>query len=315
MKPLFALALVCALLLVQPAFARSKPADPPAPGSELKRAVVVEDFAGAETVTGEVAASLTAMLIDDLVKDGRFIVVDKPSAAQQAQAQVAAATPATPDEDKAAAAALVPNLIVRGTVTKFEAAAKGSGIQVGGLPIGRGGRYGGDAGVSGQHALVALTLRLIDGSTGQVLASASASGTASSHTLQAGATDNASGGTAGVTHLSNTPVGKAADEAIHKAIDQIARAAQRIPWSAMVIDSEDGAVYINAGSDENLKAGTTLVVWRKKKVLTDPVSGAVLDVLMDRVGTVEVAEVRNRTSTAKKVDGDDAQKGDLVKLP
>ncbi len=317
MKSVISLAFVCALALsAQPALAKPKAeAAPEAHATGLKRAVAVDDFAGSEAM-GAAATSLTAILMDDLIKDGRFIVIEKPSvqvqATQAAAAATAAATPA--DADKAAQAALTPSLIVRGTITKFEANAKGSGLTVGGLPMGRN-FGGGAAGVSNAHTLVELTLRLVDGSTGQVLASSHGSGSSSSRQLQAGATDAKSGATLGGTSQRATPVQQAADEAIKKAIDGLARAAERLPWSAIVVDVEDGAAYINAGSDQGVSAGLTMSVWHKRKVLTDPVSGAVIDVLMDRVGTVAITEVRDHTSTAKKVDGADPQKGDQVKVP
>jgi curli biogenesis system outer membrane secretion channel CsgG len=312
---LISLALAMALAAAWPAFAAPSTAGGAEAGApHLKRAVSVEDFQGAEAM-GAAATSLTAILEDELVRDGRFIVIARPSAtvqaSQAAAAAVAAATPQT-DADKAATAALTPNLIVRGTITKFEAAAKGSGLTIGGLPMR--GVGGGAAGVTGQRAIVELTLQLVDGTTGQVLASAHGNGSAGQRQLTAGAT-TASGATVGGSSQKATPVQQAADEAIRKAIEGLGRAAERVPWSAMVLDAEDGSVYIGAGSDENVTPGMTFSVWHRRKVLTDPVSGAVIDVLMDRIGTVAVTEVRGRTSTAKKVDGGDAQKGDVVKLP
>jgi curli biogenesis system outer membrane secretion channel CsgG len=316
MKPLLSLVLVLAMAAASPAPAAPAapaPSDGPSQALHLKRAVTVEDFQGAE-VMGAAATSLTAILVDDLMKDGRFVVIEKPSASVQASQAAAAATAQAPDADKAATAALVPNIIVRGTITKFEAAARGNGLTVGGMPMGS--RFGGGAaGVNGQRAIVELTLRLVDGTTGQVLASAHGNGSAGTRTLQAGATDARTGATLAGTNQKATPIQKAADEAIRKAIGELGRAAERTPWSALVIDVEDNAVYINAGSDENVPEGLTMSVWRNKKVLTDPVSGAVLDVLVDRVGSVQVTEVRAKTSTAKALDGAAPQKGDLVKVP
>jgi curli biogenesis system outer membrane secretion channel CsgG len=318
MKSVISLSFLCALALAaDPALAAPKAgAAPETRAPQLKRAVVVEDFLGSEAM-GAAATSLTAILEDDLVKDGRFVVIARPSAqtqaAQAAAAATAAATPGTPDADKAALAALTQSLIVRGTITKFEANAKGSGFTIGGLPMGRM-AGGGAAGVTGSRAIVELTLQLVDGSTGQVLGSGHGSGSAGQHQLTAGATSS-SGATVGGTSQKATPVQQAADEAIRKAIEGLAHATDRLPWSALVVDAEDGAIYINAGSDANVTPGLTMSVWHKRKVLTDPVSGAVIDVLMDRIGTVAVTEVRDRTSTAKKVDGADPQKGDLVKVP
>lgn len=317
MKSLLSLAVVLALGASVPALAASSgTVAPEAVSAHLKRAVTVEDFQGAEAM-GAAATSLTALLEDDLVRDGRFVVIARPSATvqatQAAAAAVAAATPQAADSDKAATAALTQSLIVRGTITKFDQAAKGSSLTIGGLPMGRMGS-GGAAGVNGQRAVVELTLQLVDGTTGQVLAAAHGTGSAGQRQLTAGGSTS-SGAALNASTQKSTPVQQAADEAIRKAIDGLARAADRLPWSALVVDAEDGSVYINAGSDENVTPGMTMSVWHRKKVLTDPVSGAVLDVLMDRVGSVQVTEVRDRTATAKKVDGADAQKGDVVKVP
>ena len=58
----------------------------------------------------------------------------------------------------------------------------------------------------------------------------------------------------------------------------------------------------------------TLHVYRKGRILTDPGTGVVLEVLMNRVGTIEVQSASEKTSIATMTSGDPPARGDIVNL-
>ena len=257
-----------------------------APYQGLKQTVAVDAFQATESVGGAVTADgMTALLIQALVRDGRFVVLEGAGAPEA-------------------------SAIVRGVVTKYEAAAGSSSLSIGG---GLGSMLGGRAGTRSQRAVMEISLRLVNTSTGQVVSTSSAQGSASSRTSDAGLVNTWSGATVGGEMFRATPIGQAGEDAIMRAVDQIAAGMRNVPWSAVVVDASETGVYLNAGADRNVQAGLTLSVWRPGRTLTDPRTGEVLDVEMARIGQVRVESVRDRLSIASVVEGEIPLRGDVLK--
>ncbi|MET0274436.1 MAG: CsgG/HfaB family protein [Phenylobacterium sp.] len=267
----------------------------PAPAYDgLKKTLSVDTFVVTDAVgsTGT-AEGMTAMLTDALSRDGRFIVVER-TGGSDATSQIAASA------------------VVRAAVTKFEANAGGNNLSVGGLPMGS--LFAARAGMKSQKAVIEISLRLVDAATGQVVSTSRAQGVAVSSAVDATVVESRSGASTTGGTFKNTPIGKAGEDAIAKAVEQIAAGMRTMPWSALVIDAGSGKVYVNAGADRNMQAGMALHVYRKGKVFTDPATGVVLDVDLDPVGVIRVEGVRERLSTAVVVSGEPPQRGDVLKL-
>lgn len=306
--------LVTMAMTVGPAFGQPAPA---APYEGPKKTLSVDQFLATETTGGAVTAdSMTALLTAALIRDGRFVVVERPGLAgvqaEQALAQSGAAnveTAARPGQLIGASA------IVRGVVTKFQPTASGGGVNMGSLNLGRFVPLP-VAGVElkSQTAMMEISLRLVDTTTGQVLATSSAQGTASSSSVGLGGTNTGSGVTGGSGVFQNSPIGKAGEDAIAKAVELIAAGMRNVPWTAHVVDFSDGQVYVAAGADRNVQAGMPLTVYRKGKVLTDPTTGAVLDVEMRKLGVIRISGVRERLSTAQLESGEPPARGDVLRL-
>lgn len=253
----------------------------------LKKTIAVDIFRATEAVGGSVTADgMTAMLTQALVEDGRFLVIEQ-------------------------GGSLEASAIVRGAVTKYEAAAGGSGLNIAGGPLG--GLLGGRASTRSQTAVIEIALRLVDTATGQVVSTSSAEGRASSRTSEAGLVENYGGGRLGGEIFRATPIGQAGQDAIVRAVDQIASGMRRVAWSAIVVDAAENGVYLNAGADRNVQPGLTLTVWRPGRTLTDPGTGEVLDQEMSRIGRVRVETVRDRLSVASVAEGDMPVRGDVLK--
>lgn len=280
------------------------------PYNGLKKTVSVDLFQATESVGGTVTAEgLTAMLTDALARDGRFVVVERPALAS-VQAEQGLATTA---ETAAKSGGLIgSSAIVRGTVTKYEANAGGGSVGVAGLPMGS--LFGSEATAKTQHAVLAISLRLIDTTSGQVISTSNAEGTASSSGVDASVVSRSSGAAFGGSAFQNTPIGQAAQDAIVKAVDQIAAGMKDVPWSAMVVDASGSNIYVNAGATRNVQAGLVLTDYRKGQVLTDPSTGEILDVELQKVGTIRIDTVREKLSTAVLVSGDTPARGDVLKL-
>jgi len=284
---------------------------PPVPYNGLKKTIAVDPFMAAEAVGGSVTSDgMTAMLTDALVQDGRFVVVERPGLASvQTEQQLAGVVSGT----GASAGGLIgASAIVRGAVTKYEAAAGGSSLGISGMPGGS--LLAGRAGVKSQKSVLEISLRLIDTTTGQVISTSKAQGTARSTAADASVVNPWTGASAGAGTFHNSPIGQAGEDAIVKAVELIAAGMRSVPWSAQVIEADGDRVYVNAGADRNVAAGTVLTVWRKGRAFTDPTTGEVLDVDLQRIGTVRIDSVRERLSTASVISGEPPVRGDLLKL-
>lgn len=300
-------ALFLAFILAAPAGAQAQSAY-----DGLKKTVSVDPFQTTDSVGGAVTADgMTALLTDALARDGRFIVVERPGLAS-VQAEQALGTATNPDTAAQGGSLIGASAIVRGSVTKFEAAAGGSNIGIGGIPMGS--ILSGRAGLKTQKAVMEISLRLIDTTTGQVISTSKAMGSASSSGADVGVVNNNTGLTAGGNAFRASPIGKAGEDAVVKAVALIASDMRRVPWSALVVDASGPKVYVNAGTDRNVQAGMEFNVYRKGKVFTDPSTGVVLDVELDTVGVVRIDAVRDRLSTASVVSGNPPARGDVLKL-
>lgn len=292
-------------------------AQPAMPYDGLKKTVSVDQFLATEAVGGSVTADgMTALLTAALVKDGRFVVVERTGLgnvlAEQALGQDAGAIAETAAKTGQLIGA---GTVVRGAVTKFEPAASGGGVGVGGLPLGSFlSPFATRAGLKRQTAVMEISLRLIDTSTGQVISTSTAQGSASSTSADATIVDSNSGASVGGGGFRTTPIGQAGEQAIVKAVEQIAAGMKGVHWSALVVDANDGTVYVNAGAERNVQAGMVLNVYRKGKVFTDPATGVVLDVDMQKIGMIRIDGVREKLSTAAVVSGETPARGDLLKL-
>lgn len=286
----------------------------PASGTGPKKTIFVGVFEAADAVGGDVTAEgMSALLTDALVKDGRFIVVERAAYSDiNAEQAIGKQGQTTAETAPATGQMIGASLIVRGTVTKFNPQAGGGQVQVGGMNL-FGGGVGDSLGLSHQYAEVTITLRLIDSTTGQVLSTMNADGTAASNTASADVFTK-SGMEIGGQAFNNTPLGKAAQDAIRKCVQQIALVSANTPWSALVAEDSGGQVYITAGADANMQPGTTLHVYRKAKAITDPSTGVVLDTIYDNVGTIQVTQVRDKVSIASVASGNPPERGDVVKM-
>jgi hypothetical protein len=65
-------------------------------------------------------------------------------------------------------------------------------------------------------------------------------------------------------------LGQATREAMAKAIHFISSEMEQVLWSGRVVQVQDGKVYVNAGTNMNLKPGMTLAAYAKGADLIDP---------------------------------------------
>lgn len=281
--------------------------------SGLRKTVAVESFGGSEVFGGQVASDgPPALLTEILMEDGRFVVVERAALSGLQSEQQLGQGGSTRSETAPASGRMIgASYLIRGAVTAFNPSAGGGGLRLGGMPGGS--ALGLGAGIQSRKSTVKISLRLIDAATGQVVATSSAEGTGSSRDMDAGVVDLNNGATLGLNTLKSTSMGKALEDAIRKALAGLTVDNKRAPWTGLVVDVRGDTVILNAGADQNVGAGMVFGVYRRGETLTDPGTGEVLDVDIQRLGSVQVESVRDKVSTARMVEGQSPARGDLLK--
>lgn len=289
----------------------------PVPYDGLKKTVAVDRFQVNESFGGGVTADgMTAMLSAALAKDGRFVVVERLGlAGVMAEQTLGQGLATTPDTAARSGQLIGASILVRSALTKFEPAAGGTSVSLGGLPVGTFlSAFAPRAAIGNKSSMLEILLTLIDTTTGQVISTSAAQGTASSSSADLTLVNSNSGASAGIGTFQSTPIGQAGEQAIIKAVEQIAIGMKEVSWSALVVDASEGMVYVNAGADRNVQSGLHLNAYRKGKVFTDPVTGVILDVAVEKIAVIQINGVREKMSTAAVISGQMPKRGDFLKL-
>ena len=256
------------------------------------------------------AQTFSAVLTDSLQQTGRFIVLGEKDMRVEAigEQDFAASGRVAAGNKRPETAQMTPaQLLVKGEITHFQQSTGGgkSGITIKGITLG----------AESDTAVINAVIYVVDSTTGQVVASKKVKGEASRMGMQVGISQLRDV-TADLGAFKQTNIGSAVEKAIDQAVGFILGQLERIPWEGSVIlVSKDGKVYINRGSREGVTRGQTFTVGTAER-LRDPNSGEVLDVTLEKVGTIVVEQVRDKISIGKATEGAaNIQKGMSVLVP
>ncbi len=255
----------------------------------------------------QIGEGLAEMLTSELVKTGRFIVVERQAVGDIVKEQELGQTGLVRRESAAPTGQMLgAQIVVRGAITEFEARASGGGAGV---------RWR-DLGIEGkaENAHVGLDLRLIDTSSGQVMASHNVSKVVPA----AGGALGARAGTVtfGGDVFYQTPIGQATRAAIQEALRFILATAVRPGAPSISIVKVDGRLaYINAGANANVRVGSVFVVFSAGEDLVDPDTGLKLGTTERPIGTIQITEVQEKFSVGTIQGGTGVMKrGDRIKF-
>jgi len=183
----------------------------------------------------DIGEGISDMLVDELVNDGSFRVIERKRLdAILAEQNFSNSERADPNAKTLAAVgkALGVKYLIVGSITKFGTEA--SNKKVGGGMFG-GGKFGlGSVGKSEGKANVAITARIIDTSTGEIMASAKGQGTSKrSGLLLGGAGGGGGGGGGGMLDFSasdfhDTILGEATEAAVKQTAEKLVAAKGRL---------------------------------------------------------------------------------------
>lgn len=132
-----------------------------------------------------------------------------------------------------------------------------------------------------QVAEAAVSIRLIDVSTGQIIYSEEAKGEAelkSKSTLGVGASADYD------ASLSD----KAISAAISKLVENVINNCMDKPWKAYFLTVDDGNLFITGGKSQGLTEGQEFAVKEKGKVVKNPQTGLNMELPGKQVGTIKI---------------------------
>jgi curli biogenesis system outer membrane secretion channel CsgG len=248
---------------------------------------------------------MSEMLATELVKTGKFRVVERQKIEDVIHEQdfgqsgrVAAGTEAKLGN------VLGARFLIYGAVTELNLQEKGGSGSISIHGVGLGGAT--------SKGSVTIDLRVVDSTTGEIVASYTAHGKSSSSKVNA-SYDGAEVSTGGEAFWASG-LGKATREAIQDAVSQLVR---KIPdtgesdlgpaWSGGIEVADDGSLVVLGGSKNGLKSGAVLQVVRKK---TKKVGGKEIVVGSEVVGQVQLTSVGDDASEAVSTGGEKPKTGD-----
>jgi curli biogenesis system outer membrane secretion channel CsgG len=282
--------------------------------AQEKKRVAVLDFNYATVMNSvqaifgtnqDIGKGITDLLIDKLVNDGTYRVIDR-----QAMAKILAEQNfSNSDRADASTAAKIGKLlgvqvIIVGDITQFGNDDKHIGAGGGG-----GNWYSsmaGKVGATSSKATVAITARMIDVNTGEILASSTGTGSSkrTGAMLGGGGSNGWKGGGGGLDMGSSNFQSTIIGEATKASVDQLGGALDadatklpatvappRAPVAGMVADVSGDQLILNVGSGQGVQVGDVLAVTHPGRQIKDPATGKVLRSIDSDLGTVKITSV------------------------
>jgi len=259
-----------------------------------KRTVAVSEFTAVGSFTSvhggwDIGGGLSAMLTTALTESESFIVLERGNLSTVMSEQQLAANGLTNPESGAKVGNLYgAQLLIMGSVTEFGQNDSGGGFSFGYA----GSDLGGAISPQFSKGHVAIDIRIVDATTGQVVNSYTVRKKIKSKAL-AGSI-NFKGFSFGGNKFNSTPLGEACREAINEVAQKFAAQAAAVKWTGRVVDAELGEVYLNAGSNSDIHVGDSFKVYRITKTLTDPTTGEMLGQRKRQIGTIQITEVQEK---------------------
>jgi hypothetical protein len=244
------------------------------------------------------------MLTTELVKSGKYIVIERQEITKIMDEQNLGQSGRVTEQSAAQVGKLLGvELAIVGAVTEFGSAEGGTSGRIKGIGLG----------VKKSSATVAIDVRFVNTTTGEILAAdnirkeESKSGLSLS-TPQFGF-DNRN-------DFDSSLAGKATREAINAIMSMVDAQMAQLPWEGKIILVKDATIYMKPGSDAGVKIGDAFTVYSAGEELIDPDTGLSLGSEVKKIGTIEVDGMVSGGKAAKAVVkmGSGFKKGDLVRL-
>ncbi len=283
-----------------------------------KRTVSVGKFDAVGSFTAkygnwDIGGGLAAMMTTALLESERFIVLERAQLQQILAEQELKGNKLTAQSTGPALGKLTGvQFFIYGAVTEFGTDDSGGGLSIGVSGGGIGSLLSGALSHQSSSGTVAMDIRLVDSTTGQVIQTHKVSEEieSSGFDLSLGYKGVNFGG----NEFQKTPLGEAVRAAITTAVKKIALDADQSQWVGLVVDFDGEEVFVNAGSNSGVKEGDIFTIERVVKTLTDPSTGEILLVKKKTMGIVELDMVTQKISSGafQPLEVEEPARGDFV---
>jgi curli biogenesis system outer membrane secretion channel CsgG len=305
-------------------------------GAQQKKRVAVMNFDYSTVHTSvlsiwgadqDIGKGIADLLVDKLVNGGKFSVIERKELDKVLTEQnFSNSDRADPSSAAKLARILGVDAIIIGSITQFGRDDKKTGVGAGGF-----GGFGRKVGIGGfekreAKAEVAVTARMINTETAEILASVTGKGQSvrSGTSLLGAGAGGGSGGGAGVDMRSSNFGATILGEAVNAAVDDVGKQldlkadslpARTITVDGLVADATGGTIITNVGRRAGVKVGDHLDVRRKIREVKDPATGKVLKRVEDKIGEMVVTEVDDNSATGTFKGAGQPKVGDAVHTP
>jgi curli biogenesis system outer membrane secretion channel CsgG len=285
------------------------------PQTRLRVAVLDFDYAstGADSwwyASPNAAQGVSDLLTNRLVNSGRYTMIERSRIADiLAEQNLGAAGRLDASTAAQVGRLLGADAVIIGSVTRFNLDEKGGGGSVFG--------FGGSSKV--RTAEVALTARIVNTTTAEIMAVADGSG--SKEQGSSSVSISIFGSVSNSANNDDELLSGAADAAVSQLADKLVDSSSRLASqpqtlpavNAVVADVSGNTVIINKGAQDGFRTGMMLSVERVEREVRDPQTGAVLRSITAPIGRIELTEVDAKSAVGRIVSGAGLRVGDQAR--
>ncbi|MBN1566681.1 MAG: curli production assembly protein CsgG [Acidobacteria bacterium] len=272
----------------------------------------------------DIGKGISDMLVEKLVNGGVYSVIER----KALDTIIAEQNLSNSDRFDSSSAAKIGRLlgvdaIITGSITQFGRDDKSTNVgggAVGGITR----RFGiGGVGRKQSKAVVAITARVINTDTAEILSVATGNGESKrSGTTLLGAGGSSGAAAGGVvdmrsSNFASTILGEAVGQAVISVATQLQEKSTSLPArvvkiDGLVADATGNELILNVGSKAGVKVGDRLKVFRTGREIRDPASGKVIRRVEESLGEVVITEVDEQSAVGKYSGTSPAKVGDRV---
>jgi curli biogenesis system outer membrane secretion channel CsgG len=256
----------------------------------------------------DVGEALAAQLATALVQTNCFVVTDRLALSDVLREQELGLAGVASSEYAAEAGRLIgAQILVKGEITEFEPGKQGRGMTAGFGLNDVGLRVGGNR----NKVHIAADIRLIDATTGEVLATRRIDSEAKSFGIAFGVDYKKT--SLGNDSFSKTPLGLPVRDAVIEAAGFIVDETRAIEGTGNVVHTDDRSIYINAGTESDIRIGDTFIVSTIERELIDPATGVTIGRIEHDINQARVESVEATFAVATLLDDAFVRRGDILR--
>jgi curli biogenesis system outer membrane secretion channel CsgG len=278
------------------------------------------------SIDNDAVRSMQAKIIDKLQKTGMFEILERERGSEdqrRGEDALAAERDARNKEQGRAAMPLrelaVPaDFIITPEIVGFNVTSrKGNSLNLGGLAqaVGLGGIVQGASTSSGTvKATAELAFRISNAETTSILDSASGKGEVEQKNSRLDASIFGAG--IGQEQFAATPVSKAIEQAIDKAVESMIGRMSKMPWKAMVaaVSQKTGRITINRGSASGIAEGMEFAIYDADEGGVDPETNLPIPGDETMIGKIKIVRVEPGFAFAEVVQGTGFKAKNIVRI-